>query len=393
MSERRRSGPLEEVTILDCSMVYSGPFGTALLADLGANVVKVEPPAGDPVRGMQPYPPDYHPAASPAQGGSDYGMAFAGVNRNKRSICLDLKSDDDRETFLKLCEQADAVVENMRAGVMDEMGLGYEVIARRNPRIVYGAIRGYGDSRTGENPYIEWPCLDVVGQSISGLVEATGGHYPIAISDIYPGTLMALGLVAAIFKARSSGKGEFFDVSMYEAGLSLLRDKVPEFSLTGQKTRTSSQVVVPFRLFPTIDGRIAIAAPVDKHWQLLCDIMDRADLINDERTRTNVDRSANQEFTEAAVAAWTMTKSNAEIVALLGGKVPCGPANTMADIFDDPYVAERGLLEEFQLPGNNPSIKLAASPIKFQHSRTGLYLRPPTLGEHSDEILEEFDLK
>ena len=178
MGDNGRTGPLEDLTVLDCTMAYAGPFGTSLLADLGANVIKVEPPSGDAFRLVPPHPPGYRRVGKPSTEGADYGTAFASVNANKRSVCLDLKQAADRELLLQLCQKADAIVENMRAGVMDGLGLGYEAIAARNPSIVYGTVRGYGDARTGASPYGEWPCLDVAGQAAGGLVEATGDLVP-----------------------------------------------------------------------------------------------------------------------------------------------------------------------------------------------------------------------
>ncbi len=149
---------------------------------------------------------------------------------------------------------------------------------------------------------------------------------------------------------------------------------------------------MPFGLFPTRDGRIAIAAPVEKHWKILCEQMQRLDLLEDERTATNAKRSANQTFTEAEVGKWTQTKSKAEIVAALGGRVPCGPANTMAEVFADPHTQARDMLQDYQLPGDNPKIPTVASPIKFKRSTTCFYQAPPKLGEHGDEILAEFGI-
>lgn len=400
MSNQERRGPLVGLTIIDATMAYAGPFGTALLADLGADVIKVEPPTGDSFRSIPPYPPDYghafladDKAGQGTEAGADYGMAFAGVNRNKRSISLDLKDPADVEAFLTLCEQADAVVENMRAGVMDELGLGYEVISARNPRIVYAVVRGFGDDRTGPSPYGTWPCLDTAGQAMGGLVEASGDLYEVAIADIYPGTLMALGLVAAVHRARETGAGDFVDVAMYDSAMTLLRSHIASYGLTGREPKPGRRALVPFGLFPATDGRFAIAAPVERHWQSLCEVMDRADLIEDDRTRTNRKRSANQEFTEAQIAAWTSSRSKQELLDLLGGKVPCGPANSMADIFDDPHVAARQMLDECELPGDNPTIKLAGNPIKLASGATGLYQRPPTLGEHTDEVLAQFGIE
>ena len=392
MKQAQRTGPLDDLTIIDCTMAFAGPFGTVLLADLGANVIKVEPPNGDNFRPVPPFPPDYEHARNHADAGVDYGMSFAGVNRNKRSICLDLKKPEDKEILLQLCEQADAIVENMRTGVMDDLGLSYETIAERNPAIVYGAVRGYGDPRTGDSPYSSWPCLDVAGQSAGGLVEATGDLFPIAIADIYPGTLMALGMVSAIHRAQQTGEGEFFDVAMYDSMLALLKPNVAAYSLTGQSRKPGRKILVPFGLFPTIDGRIAIAAPVERHWQLLCEAMDRPELSKDDRTRNNFKRVENQAFTEEVVASWTSTRTKQEILDLIGGSVPCGPANSMAEVFADPHVAARNMIEQYQLPGENPEVALSGNPIKFTKSQTGFYQAPPKLGEHNEEILAEFGI-
>lgn len=387
-----RKGPLEDITIIDCTMAYAGPFGTVLLADLGANVIKVEPPRGDNFRPVPPFPPDYAHAGSGKEAGLDYGAPFASVNRNKRGICLDLKNPDDKDVFLQLCEKADAVVENMRAGVMDELGLGYEDIRARNPQIIYGAVRGFGDPRTGDSPYSSWPCLDVAGQSFGGLVETTGDLFPIAIADIYPGTLMALGLVSAIHRAQKTGEGEFVDVSMYDAVMTLLKSNVAAYGMTRDAAKPGARQLVPFGLFPAKDGRIAIAAPVEGHWNMLCRAMEREDLVEDERTRSNLRRAKNREFTEDIITQWTSGKTKQQILDLIGGKVPCGPCNSMQEVFDDPHVAARQMIEEYQLPGNNPSISFAANPIKFAGCETGLYQGPPMLGEHTDEVLREFGI-
>ena len=386
----RRQGPLDHLTIIDCTMAYAGPFGTVLLADLGANVIKVEPPGGDGFRHTAPHPRDRARTGEP--GGADYGMPFASVNRNKRSIALDLKDAEDRAVFFQLCEQADAVVENMRAGVMDELGVGYDAIRQHNPKIVYGTVRGYGDPRTGESPYADWPCLDVAGQAVGGLVEATGDLFPVAISDIYPGTLMALGLLAAVNRAQLTGEGSFFDVSMYDSVVTLLKSNVAAYSMTGKEPSREMRALVPFGLFPAADGRVAIAAPVERHWAALCEAMGREDLITDERTRTNRLRSENREFTIAQLTAWTTTLTKAEIMSRIGGKVPAGPAHTMAEVFADAHIEAREMLETAELPGDNPAIQMAGNPIKFWQQPTGLYQSPPKHGEHTDEILAEFGI-
>ncbi len=391
MAENKRTGPLADVTVIDCTMAYAGPFGTSLLADLGANVIKVEPPHGDNFRNLAPLPKDYTRVGS-GEEGIDYGASFASVNANKRSICLDFKQGEDREVFMQLCESADAVVENMRAGVMDKLGLGFEAIAERNRKIVYGTVRGYGDARTGESPYGQWPCLDVAGQAAGGLVEATGDLFPVAIADIYPGTLMALGLLAAVHRARQNNQPEFFDVGMYDSVMTLLKSNISSYQLTGKERKPGARALVPFGLFPTSDGRIAIAAPVENHWAHLCKAMGREDLITDDRTRSNPRRAANADFTEAQVAAWSSNLSKQEIVDLLGGKVPVGPANTMAEVFTDPHVAAREMIQAYDYPDSDAAGAYTSTPIKFLNEPASLHQRPPRHGEHTEEILAEFGI-
>ncbi len=399
-----RTGPLQDITIIDCTMALAGPFGTAMLADLGANVIKIEPPRGDTSRFTHPLPPDYANVGADEPAGVDYGGYYASINRNKRSIVLDLKQDQDKETFLSLCEKADAVVENMRAGVMDKLGVGYETIKERNPAIVYGCIRGFGDPRTGESPYAEWPAYDAIAQAMSGLAHITGpvesgGGYPsgVSVGDIYPGTMMALGLVSAVHSARNTGEGQFFDVAMYDAMLTFCETIIVNYGYPQQRSLEARGQhhpnLMPFGMFPTSNGSVAIAAPGPKHWEALCYAMERTDLIGDDRAKNTYVRKTNQVFIEAQISAWTSSHTKQEIIDKLGGKVPCGPVNTAEDIFNDPHVAARDMITRFQLPGDNPEVAIVGTPLKFTETKAGFYRRAPMHGEHTEEILKEFDLK
>jgi len=396
-----RSGPLANLTIIDCTMALAGPFGTALLADLGADVIKVEPPHGDGSRSVPPLPPDYANAAGDEPGGVDYGGYFASINRNKRSVVLDLKQPADKEVLLKLCERADALVENMRVGVMDKLGVGYDVIRQRNPKLVYAAIRGFGDPRTGASPYAEWPAYDIVAQSMSGHAHITGPQgnvgYPsgVSVGDIYPGTLMALGVVSAVHHARSTGQGQFLDVGMYDAMLAFTETVIANYGYAQIELGPRGQHhpnLMPFGIFPTEDGGIAIAAPGPGHWAALCQAMGRPDLIEDERCKNVYVRKRNQDFVEGEISAWTSGMTKQQVVDAIGGKVPCGPVNTAADIFADPHVAARNMITRFTPPGDNPEVAIVGSPIKFTRTPAGFYRKPPQLGEHTDEILAEFGI-
>ena len=397
-----RTGPLRHLTVVDCTMALAGPYGTALLADLGADVIKVEPPRGDASRRTPPRVPDSAPPGVDEPAGVDFGGYFASINRNKRSIVLDLKDAADRDVLLALCERADALVENMRDGVMDRLGVGYETVRARNPKIVYACIRGFGDRRTGASPYVDHPAYDIVAQSMGGHVHITGpagqGGVPAgaSVGDIFPGTLMALGLVSAVANARETGVGQFLDVAMYDAVLAMSETIVCNYGFDrtelGARGRHHPNLM-PFGLFRAKDGGVAIAAPGPKHWKALCEIMGRPDLIDEPRTRNTFVRRENQDYVEGEINAWTETLTRAEIVERLAPHLPCGPVNRAADIFADPHVAVREMITEFELPGDNPKVAIVGNPIKFSETPGGFHRRPPLLGEHTDEILEQFGIR
>jgi crotonobetainyl-CoA:carnitine CoA-transferase CaiB-like acyl-CoA transferase len=387
------TGPLAGLRIIDATQALAGPFCTMLLADLGADVVKVEPPAGDMTRYGGPFTRE--------DGERAYGGYFASINRNKRSAVLDLKTTDGRDALLALVGTADAFVENSKAGVMDGLGLGYEVMCQLNPRLVYAAIRGFGDPRTGTSPYLDWPAFDVVAQAMGGVVGVTGTaggetfRCGPSVGDIYPATLAALGVSAALVHAGRTGEGQFLDVAMYDGVLALCEAIVYRYSYTGQvsgPTGNGHPALAPFDLFPTADGSCAIAAPTEKHWALLCEVIGRPDLVDSDLTRTNRERVANAAFVREVVSAWTSTRTSADIVATLGGRVPVGPVQTADAVFGDPHVAAREMLVEVPQPDGSRSVVLPGSPIKLTATPAGVYRRPPRLGEHTAEVLAEVGL-
>jgi crotonobetainyl-CoA:carnitine CoA-transferase CaiB-like acyl-CoA transferase len=387
-----RTGPLSDIRVIDFTQALAGPFCTMLLADLGADVIKVEWPRGDLTRGMPPFPQD--------RDACDYGGYFASVNRNKRAIALDLDLEEDREILYRLVKTADAFVENARAGVFDRHGAGYETLREHNPRLVYAAIRGFGDPRTGASEYVDRPAFDIVAQSMGGLVSATGPPestgYPAgsSVGDIFPGTLAALGVVSAIHAARRTGQGQFLDVAMYDAILLLCEQLVYHYSYDGKVNPPRGrghQMLVPFDVFDTKDGAVAIAAPTPKHWAVLCGIIGCVELIDDPRTFENLARVRNRELVTGVIADWTTQHTRQEVLDDLGGRVPVGPVNTMADIFADPHIAIRGMLPDVELPGGQ-TVKLAGPAIKMTATPTAIYRRPPLLNEHRGEILAELGL-
>jgi crotonobetainyl-CoA:carnitine CoA-transferase CaiB-like acyl-CoA transferase len=387
------TGPLAGLRIVDATQALAGPFCTMLLADLGADVVKVEPPAGDMTRYGGPFTRE--------DGERAYGGYFASINRNKRSVVLDLKTADGRDALLRLVERADAFVENSKAGVMDGLGVGYDAMRAVRPGLVYAAIRGFGDPRTGASPYQDWPAYDVIAQAMGGLVAVTGTaggdtfRCGPSAGDIYPATLAALGVCAALVHAGRTGEGQFLDVAMYDGVLALCEAIVYRYSYTGMVSRPTGNghpALAPFDLFPTADGSCAVAAPTEKHWAILCEVIGRPDLVDDDRTRTNRERVANAALVREVVAAWTSTRPSAEVVTALGGRVPVGPVQAADAVFADPHVAARAMLVEVPQPDGSRPVVLPGPPIKLTATPAGVYRRPPRLGEHTAEVLAEVGL-
>ncbi len=389
MEPVRRSGPLTDVRVIDLTQALAGPFCTMLLADLGADVIKVEPPEGDFTRYGGPF----------TKGDTERvcGGFFASVNRSKRSIVLDLKSPAGRDTLLDLIEGADVVVENLRPGVLDRLDLSYETMATRNRALVYGAVRGFGDPRTGESPYVDWPAFDIVAQAMSGLAAitgepgSTGTRVGASVGDIYPATLLALGIVAGVHHARRTGQGQFVDVAMYDALVALCEEAVYHWSYwerVDEPTGSHAATHIPFGIFPTTDGACAVAAPTT-HWPLLCEIMGRPDLIDDPRTRTNRDRNGYRDLVIGTISAWTAGHTTAELVAILGGRVPVGPVHTNADLFTDTHLQARDMLVHIDTPGSTRPTVFPNTPIKLTATPGGVSRRPPRLGEHTAEVLAE----
>ena len=382
-------GPLSGIKILDLTAMLAGPFTTMLLADLGADVLKVEPPTGDRTRAMGPHRTGDDPQQA-------LGGYFQSVNRGKRSVVLDLKSEAGAAEFLELVRVADVVVENFSAGVMERLGLSYENLAQVNPRLVYGALRGFGDARSGKSPYEAWPAFDVVAQAMGGLAGITGpvGGPPYktgpGIGDIFPGTLLALGIAAAVRHAERTGEGQFVDVAMYDAILALCERIVYQRSyldVVPGPVGNGHPLMAPFDIMQTADGWIAVAAPGNKHWRILTAAMDRPDLADDPRFAEPSARVANVAELRRVLGDWLAARPTAAVVAALGGRIPIGPVNDAADIFDDEHVRLREMLVEVEQPGSNTPVTIAGSPIKFSATPSGVRGRGPMLGEETAAVV------
>ena len=383
------NGPLHGIKILDMTWMLAGPYCTMLLADMGADVIKVESPHGDPMRQLGPHLPD--------DKDKHFGGYFQSVNRSKRSIVLDLKSEQGKHDLLELAKTCDAVVENFRSGVMERLGLGYELLHELNPSLVYASLRGFGDKRSGETPLNDRPAMDYIAQAMSGFMSITGleGQPTKAgpgIGDIFPGALTALGVVSAILSARTTGQGQYVDVAMYDAMVSLCERVVYQYGYTG-KEPTSSGNRHPlwslYNTFETKDGFVCISAVFDHEWSNLATAMKRKDLASDTRFATTDQRLANDDEANAIVSQWTKTRTREEVLQAVGNTVPAAPVQSAKDLFEDPHLRQREMIVEVEHPGSSHSGMVAGMPVKFLSTPACVRSRAPLLGEHSEEIRSE----
>lgn len=383
-------GALHGVRVLDLTQALAGPFCTQMLADQGADVIKLEAPGGDMLRRAGPFAGDDQMRA--------FGSVFQSANRNKRSIVLDLKAPEAREPFLRLVDQADILVENFRAGVMERLGYSYESLALRNPRLVYTSVRGFGDRRGGASPYVDWPAFDIVAQAMGGIMAITGPdpdtpcRVGTGLGDTAAGLFAAFATLAALWEAKRSGQGQYVDVAMVDCVLALSEAAINPYSYAGQITRPMGNRMAGFAPFGTVrcrDGLVAIAAPHRPQWEALCRIMERPELIDDPRFATDAARFEHREAAYAAVEDFARQHDKAALRDLLGGKVPFGPVQDAADIFADPHMAARDMLPRLDHPGCADPHAVPGIPVKLTRTPGTIRHRAPVLGEHTDSILHD----
>ncbi|MEM7542412.1 MAG: CoA transferase [Pseudomonadota bacterium] len=385
------SGVLEGVVVLDLTQMLAGPYCTMMLADHGADVIKIEPPGGDISRTFGPFFED--------DTERQYGGYFNSINRNKRSLVLDLKDAGDAEKFRQLVAKADVLVENYRAGVMERLDLGYEALAAVNPQIVYATIRGFGDERTGNSPYADWPAFDIVAQAMGGFMGITGPGEPMkagpGVGDIFPGALCAFGVVAALRKAERTGEGQFLDVPMYDAMVSLCERIVHLYTIGGVMPKPEGNnhpLAAPFSIYQAKDGWVAIACPVDSLWQRLAEAIGQPELAADPAFATNVERAKRSGEVQKILDEWCSQFTKLELAERLGGLVPFGPVNDTADVVNDPHIVGHDMVTSLDIPVGNGAAKIAGTPVRFAKTPGGVRSRGPLLGEHSGEILAQFDI-
>jgi crotonobetainyl-CoA:carnitine CoA-transferase CaiB-like acyl-CoA transferase len=390
---------LEGVRVLDLSRVLAGPWCTQTLADLGADVIKIERPgAGDDTRGWGP------PFLTDAEGRETHEAAYyLGTNRNKRSVTCDIAQPQGRELVQALAHHCQVFVENFKVGDMARYGLDYESLKRINPRLVYCSITGFG--QTG--PYRQRAGYDYAVQGMGGLMSITGerddlGGGPqkvgVAVADLFTGMYATVAILAAVRHAERTGEGQWIDMALLDTQVAMLANLGANYLVSGQvpgRAGNAHQNIVPYQVFevaPAADGHpdhIILAVGNDSQFAKFCEVAGRPELAVDARFARNRDRVRNRAELVPLLQEVMKQRRKAEwLPALEAAQVPCGAINNLAEVFADPQVQERGMVDEWPHP-LHPGLRLVASPMKLTATPVRTDLPPPLLGQHTDEVLSE----
>jgi CoA:oxalate CoA-transferase len=376
-------GALQGIRILDLTRVLVGPYATMVLADLGADVIKIEMPLrGDDAREFGPF----------LNGESAY---FMSLNRNKRSMTLNLKSEAGKQVFLELVEKVDVVVENFRPGAMERLGLSYENLKAVNPELIYAAASGFGQS----GPYSQRPAYDAVVQAMGGIMSITSPvpngpptRVGTSIGDITAGLFTAIGILAALRHRDKTGQGQMVDVSMLDCQVAILENAIARYLVTGEiphPTGNRHPSIAPFEPFDTLDGQIMLAVGNDAIWNKLCEVLDLPDLVNHPLYLTNDLRNQNEATLKPVLADIINGRKTTEWQEIFDeAGIPNGPINTIDRVVEDPQVQSREMIVEVEHPTAG-RMKIPGIPIKLSESPGKVAVCAPCLGEQTNEILAE----
>jgi crotonobetainyl-CoA:carnitine CoA-transferase CaiB-like acyl-CoA transferase len=373
------NGALSGKLIIDLSRVLGGPYCTQTLGDHGGEVIKIEPPRGDETRD---WGPPFH---------EDDSAYFIGVNRNKRSMGLDLSKDEGRAVLLRLLEEADVLIENYKPGTMEKWGLGYEeVLGPKFPKLIHCRISGFGS----DGPWGGYPGYDAIIQAMAGWFSVNGeeGSEPtrlgLAAVDMGTGLYSAIAILLAIAEREKSGKGQYLDMTLYDCAVSLMHPHIPNYNYSGKvpgPTGNAHPNISPYDTFRTKTVDIFIGAGNNRAWGKLCNALDRAELIDDPRFATNIDRVSNRDDLKMELESALMRIDGHEICETLAkAGLAVGPIHNTAQVVNHPHTHHRGMSIE------QDWYKMWGSPIKLSRTPGGVRHLPPKFGAHTDEILEEF---
>jgi CoA:oxalate CoA-transferase len=387
----RTPKPLDGIRVLAFEVQVAGPYCTMMLADQGADVVKVErPEGGDTARGGAP-----HIKNDKGEIQSGYFLRF---NRNKRSLTLNLKSNEGRRLFGELAEKSDVVVENFRPGLLDDMGIGYKALSERNPRLIYACISGFGSMEGYLGPYSKRPAYDIVAQAMGGLLNTNGQAdgpptwLGVALGDIVSGMNAAYAIMLALYQRAQTGRGQFIDISMYDTIIGLAERSVTAYSLTNQVLQRGRELfMAPWGPFQCEDGWIGLIVATEGDWAKFCQAVERPDLVGREGATSGPERAKNMSgWLGEIINDWFRNQTKAAATTrLLAVGLPIGPVQDAREIFDDPQVAARHLMIDVTDPILGP-VKLVGPVAKMSSNPEPLTVPAPLLGQHSSEVLTDW---
>ena len=379
--------PLSGIRVIGLEQYMAGPYCTMLLADAGAEVIKIERPGrGDPRRGIPPFA---------RRGDRLKAGGYMAYNRNKKSVALDVGGEEGREVLRRLAEVSDVVVENLRPGAMDKIGVDYEALRKLNPRIIYAMISGFGRLPGYESDYAMRPAFDIVAEAMSGVMDLIGfeDRPPTftlyGLADVYSGMVGAFGIMQALFMRERTGEGQMVDVSLLDNMLALNERMVALFSVSGRAPqRGRLEHLWPRGAFKCSDGYVALNVPDDGIWARLATTVGRPDLVTDPRSADGSSRAANASFLQPILEEWMAKKSRAEVVdALNAAGMPTGPVYTAEDVFSDDHFRVRGMLAEVDDPEVGAFTFARSVPHLSAAPEIPLHAAP-ALGAHTREVLE-----
>ena len=375
------AGALDHLLVLDLTSHLSGPYCAMMLADHGAEVIKIEPPKGDSARGMPPF----------VNGESAPFMTW---NRNKRSVVMDLKQPEDKAALLRLIDRADILVENYRPGVLARLGLGWPVLHERNRRLILASISGFG--QTG--PYSSRGGFDLITQAMSGLMSTNGPadgppfRLPIAVSDVTAGMFLAFGVLAAVEARHRTGQGQHVETSLFEAATSLAVYESAHYFATGTRPERIGQAhrgSSPYQCFQTADGYITLGASQQKFFTDLCDLVGLPELRTDPRFGSNAERVTHNDALVALLAEKIVLQPSAHwLTALEKLGIPAGPVQHYDEVYNDPQILARDMVVETNHPVTGPFRTMGVT-VKLSDTPGSIRRAAPRLGEHTDEVLNE----
>jgi CoA:oxalate CoA-transferase len=370
--------PLAGIVVLDFGQVFQGPYATLLMAKAGADVIKIEPPNGEPLRRRAPP-------------GKSTTFPIAMLNSNKRAVTLNLKHERGRELLFRMARRADVLLENFSPGTMDRLGAGWTALSAVNPRLVYASGSGFGLS----GPDRDNLAMDLTIQAVSGLISTTGfpDGPPLkagpAIVDFLSGIHLYAAVTTALFDRERTGKGRLVEVAMQEAAYATLTSHLDAYWQSGRvppRAGNRSHTRAPLNLYPTNDGYVAINVAVEEHWHHLLAAMGREELRDDPRFRTNADRVANIDATDAVVGDWTRTLGKMEVFAIAKRhRIPCAPVRDVEEVMHDPHMHARGMLEWIE-HDEIGRIVVPTSPLRFHGADHVATTSSPKLGQHNADV-------